>query len=287
MWLMYALLSAVFFGLRGVLYHWTSKKGLERNLMLFGVFFTGAVVCSAISFILRQQWSYATLTGIFMGLFSFGANASIFKGFAVGKASLVAILTGLPPVVVVVLAYLLWEEAPTLLQLAAFIVIVAGILLVRYSNDLRLGNLQGAQWGLLAMLFFGLNDMAVKQSTRLEADLFPTLTNMFIVGSVLFCIGWLFDRRRARLSGAKPSLWSVPRTFLTGMLVGTTNVIGMITIATAFDLGITGLVSAVVALNVLIILLYSRIFLREKFKPVELTGIVTAMAGLILLRLFD
>ncbi|MBD2844785.1 EamA family transporter [Paenibacillus sp. IB182496] len=307
MWLIYALLAAVCFGFRGVLYHWASKQGLERNLMLLGVFAGGAVLCLVPALLLRQPWETTALAGVLMGTFSFVANACIFKGFAVGKASLIAILTGLPPVVVLLLAYVVWGEAINVWQLGAFALIVAGILLVRYSNDLSLRNLQGAQWGLLAMLFFGFNDMAGKLSTRLEAELFPTLVCMFVTGCLWFGGSWLLDLRRARSrrmrapaadavlgeassDSANPAparRWTPRRTFFTGMLIGTTNAVGMIVIINAFAVGITGLVSAVVALNVLIILLYSRVVLKERFGRLEIGGMATAIVGLVLLRLFE
>ena len=45
-----------------------------------------------------------------------------------------------------------------------------------------------------------------------------------------------------------------------------------------------GLVSAVVALNVQLILLYTRIVIKERFTPRELTGMALALVGVLLLR---
>lgn len=254
----------------------------------------------------------AALIGIQMGLFSFGANASMFKGFAVGKASLVAILTALPSVVVVIVAFGLWREKLHAMQLIAFVVIVGGVLLVRMSNDISLRNLQGAQWGVLAMLLFAANDLSGKWSTMMEADLFPTMFFMFVTGAACFGIWWLRDLQSERgkqarslqsLSAAggevrvsqhasnrfaapNTSMWSDKRTFLVGLAVGTTNAVGMMLIITAFDLGKAGLVSAVTALNVLIVLLYTRFVVKEKFTKAEITGISLAFAGILLMRLF-
>jgi drug/metabolite transporter (DMT)-like permease len=291
MWIVYASLAAVSFGLRGILYHWTSQKPINRNLMLFGVFSTGAIICLLISIILQQQWTIYNLVGICMGLFSFAANGSMYKGFSVGKASLVAILTGLPPVVVVVLAYIRWGETLTLLQLAAFVIIVGGIVILRYSSDLSLKELKGVHWGLLTMLFFALNDLSSKQAMLLDAAIFPTLSMMFITGSVCFGSLWLLGRESknkqeiAVTETMKEQPWKDSKTFLWGMLVGVTNASGMILILPAFKLGVTGLVSAVTAMNVLLILLYSRVFLKEIFSRREFTGMCLALAGVILLRL--
>lgn len=314
MWLTYSVFAAVCFGLRGILYHWTSQQKLSRNLLLCGTFTMGALICGLCALIFSSNWTLPALIGIQMGLFSFGANASMFKGFVVGKASLVAILTALPSVVVVIVAFGLWGEKLHLMQLLAFIVIVGGVLLVRLSNDISLKNLQGAQWGLLAMLLFAANDLSGKWSTIMEAELFPTMFFMFITGASCFGVWWLRDLKLERsrqermpqtagsalssrtvqvsqhvseeAGGARPGMWSSKRTFFVGMAVGTTNAFGMMLIVTAFDLGKAGLVSAVTALNVLIVLLYTRFVVKEKFTKTEVTGISLAFFGILLMRFF-
>jgi drug/metabolite transporter (DMT)-like permease len=70
-----------------------------------------------------------------------------------------------------------------------------------------------------------------------------------------------------------------------GLFVGLSNITGMILIIPAFRDGVTGLVSAIIALNVLIILLYARIFLKEKFSRLELIGMTAALLGIAILKL--
>ncbi|MFD1952782.1 EamA family transporter [Paenibacillus thailandensis] len=369
MWIGFAVLAAVCFGLRGILYHAASKLPLSRTVLLCGTFTMGAIVSLAAAVLSGQTWTLSALVGIQMGLFSFIANASMFKGFEVGKASLVAIITALPPVLVVVLAYLFWNESLNGYQLAAFVVIVAGILLIRYSNDLAAGNWQGAQWALLALLMFAGNDLSGSWSTKLGAPLFPTLFYMFAAGAVCFALWWAKDIRneaasasqaQARIAaretdgsgaesfdargeageasglrsgeqagaasreydacavplaaasdavreaesntdapgkaretdasvevreslGGRP--WTARRTFGAGMLVGLTNAAGMMLIVTAFGYGKAGLVSAVTALNVLIVLLYTRFVVKERFTRLEIAGMAGAFCGIVLLRL--
>ncbi len=288
MWVIYALLAALFFGMRGVMYQWTSKKNLNRNLMLFGVFFVGFVISALAMYVLGQQWYAWTdvCVGLALGFGSFAANAALYKGFSVGKASLIGILSGLPPLFVVLLAFLFWGETLTVQQLIGFIVVFAGLYTIRYSSDISFRNLQGAQWGLLAALFFAFNDLLGKQSTRLEADMFATLTLMFGFGSCLFAFSWLKNRQIAAHDNEGSHLrWSGMRTFACGLVIGLTNVAGMVAILSAFALGAAGLVSAVAAMNILIILLYSRIFLKECFSLQEILGLITALVGILILRL--
>jgi len=287
MWMLFALLAAASFGLRGILYHWSSQQPMNRELMLFGVFSMGAACSLTVSLFMHQEWENEALIGILMGMLSFAASAAMYQGFAVGKASLIAILTGMPPVVVVLLAYLVWGETLSPWQLSAFGVIVIAVILLRYSNDLSFKQLKGVQWGLLAMMFFGLNDMTGKQSTLLEAPLLPTMFCMFATGAVLFGAWWLLARKRsAGVRQSDPNAWGGTKTFFWGMVVGLTNTAGMVAILTAFETGVTALVSAVVALNVLVILGYTRLYTKEKFKRLELAGIALSVLGMMVLRLF-
>ncbi len=288
MWIIYALLAALFFGIRGILYQWTSQKNLNRNLMLFGVFFVGFIISAISMYILDQQWYAWTdvCVGLALGMGSFAANAALHKGFSVGKASLISILSGLPPLFVVLLAFLFWNETLTTQQLIGFIVIFVGLYTIRYSNDISFSNLQGAQWGLLAALFFAFNDLLGKQSTRLDADMFATLTLMFGLGSCLFALSWFKNRNVIAYEDSETQpRWSDIRTFSCGLVVGLTNFAGMMAILSAFAIGAAGLVSAVSAMNILIILLYSRIFLKESFSRQELLGLTAALVGILILRL--
>lgn len=259
MWIIFALLATVFFGARGIMYQWTSQKKVDRNLLLFGVFFTGFIISILGVTLLDQKWYGPAdiVVGLALGLGSFAANAFLHKGFSVGKTSLISILSGLTPLFVLGFAFLLWQETLTTLQLVGFFIIFGGLYIIRYSNDISLSNLQGAQWGLLAALFFSFNDLLGKQSTLLEADTFATLTSMFGFGSFLFAMSWLVNRKKAISDPNDPlSNWSGVKTFSCGLLIGLTNVAGMVAIISAFAIGNTGLVSAISGMNILIILLY-------------------------------
>ncbi|MBP1154811.1 MULTISPECIES: EamA family transporter [unclassified Paenibacillus] len=308
MWFVFAAASSLCFGLRGILYQWTAQRPINRDLLLFGVFLSGALIALSASLMTGQAWTKPVWIGVLMGLFSFLANGAVYKGFAVGKTSLVAMFTGLPPVVVVLLAYLLWGEKLNGWQSISFLIILAGIVLIRYSSDLSLNNLQGAQWGALAMLFFGLNDLAGKQSTLLDAASLPTLSLMFATGASLSGIIWLVRLKRnadtahlraaqetaasaekavgaAAASNTAAAQWPPGKTLLWGLVVGITNVIGMTLLMQAFKLGVTGLVSAVVSMSVAFVLLYARFVLKEKFSRLEAGGLLCAFIGIILLRL--
>ena len=291
MWLVYAACSAVAFGLRGIFYQRLSSLPLDRNVLLAGVFFTGFLLSLALAFATGQAWKPETAVGIQMGVCSYMANMAMYRGFAAGKPSIVAVLAALPPAVVVLAAWLLWGERLNWGQSAAFLLIVAGVVLIRYAGDFTLSHWNSAKWGLVTMFFFAFNDLSSKWSTILGADLYPVLTCMFGTGTALFLLSRLAGERRAADTLVRPAIdsasgrWTDGRAFGTGMLIGLTNAFGMILIVMAFETGVTGLVSAIVAMNVLIILLYTRLARDERFTPSEASGILLTVAGVVLLRL--
>jgi drug/metabolite transporter (DMT)-like permease len=290
MWLAFSAAAAVCFGFRGILYQWTSQQTINRNLLLFSVYLSGAIVALVMNLFLGQAWTAGSWIGLIMGVLSFVANASLYRGFAEAKASLMALFTGMPPIVVVLLAYLTWGEKLNGGQVGAFAVIFCGLLLIRYSNDLTLSNLQGAQWGVLTMFMFACTDFFSKASTNAGGQTMPTLTIMYVTGAILFFFLWRKGARREISAGEdaqKPQSgeWPNGKTFAWGLFVGLSNVFGMILMLPAFRMGVTGLVSAVVAMNVLIILLYARFVLKEKFTRREIAGMTCTIAGVLILRM--
>lgn len=307
MWFIFAAAAATCFGIRGILYQWTSQRPIERNLLLFGVYLSGTLIALGMNVFAGQPWSSGVMIGLLMGVFSFIANASMYKGYAVGKTSLIALFTGLPPVIVVIAAYLLWGETLNLWQLLSFVVVILGLLLIKYSQDFKLGQLKGIQWGLLTMLFFGLTDLSSKQATLLGASTLPVLAVMYGTGATLFGTQWAINRLKAskytvRIAAAEvegsvlyadtvtetvvvPVQWSSGKTLGWGMFVGISNIAGMVFLIPAFREGVTGIVSAISAMNVVFVLLYARFYLKEVMSRREIMGLSLALAGIVLLRL--
>lgn len=283
MWFAFALAAAFSFGIRGVLYQWTSQRSVDRNTLLLGVYLSGTLIALLLNLIWRQPWNEGVWFGIPMGVFSFVANLSMYKGFTVGRASIIALLTGLSPVVVVIGAYVGWGEALTVTQLTGFIILLLGLLCIRYSADLKMGQLKGWQWGILTMLFFGFTDMTSKQATMFDAQTLPLLTVMFGTGFLLF--GTLAIRDRKSATNRPASGWGAGRSIAWGMFVGISNMMGMILIILAFRDGVTGMVTAVVAMNIVVVLLYARYYLREKLSRNESIGLLLALVGIIVIRM--
>ena len=311
---MFAVAASACFGIRGILYQWTSQRPVDRNLLFVGVYLSGIIVSLLLNIQAGQPWNDGIELGILMGLFSFAANASLYRGYEVGRASVVAFFSALSPLVVVLAAYLMWSEAPGAVQGIGFAIVVLALVIVRYGQDLRSGQLRGWSWGTLAMLLYSFTDLSSKQSVLIGASMLPVLTMMFMTGTVLFLGMHVTDRvRKSRgkksltdgaeqdhheaapsiassaatssEQGAARTVWPARRTLLWGMTVGLTNIAGMVLMLNALQEGVTGIVSAITAMSVIVVILYARFYLKEAMSRREALGILLAFAGIIVLRL--
>ena len=289
LWIVFSVTAAVFFGVRAILYQRATRHPLNPNMVLLGVYVAGFVWSLILLFIERPAWSSGAWIGVAMGVFSFTANVALLRGFAVGKASLIALLAGLPPVVVVLVALVAWNERLTWVQWGAFGLIVLGIAVIRFTKDMREGGLRGAWWGVLTLVAFGFHDLTGKLVTREAAPRLWALLVLFATASLLVLALEAARRTRARAIAAQPSPapWPFARTFAFGLLAGTLHFFGTFLLMHAFETGITGLVSALVSLNVVLVIAYAGIVLRERFTRNTWLGMALALIGVIVLSAFQ
>jgi len=298
MWILFSLLAGVMFGIRGSMYHLVSKLNINRNLLLTGVFTCGAIVYAALTFMTQTPMTLSTLVGVQMGLLSTIANGAMYKGFAVGKASIIAMLTALPPIVVVIFAYIFWNERLSLIQIMALLAIIIGLIFIKYTSDITLKNMQGAQWGIITLFFFAFNDLSGKWSTILEAPRYPTLMFMFLTGATSFYIAFLLGKSQIRKNQLVTNKQVVVhalqanspkpiKQFCMGLLIGFSMAAGMYFMLEAFETGKAGLVSALASINAVIVLLYTRFVAKEKLRKSELLGILMIIIAVMIIQAFS
>jgi drug/metabolite transporter (DMT)-like permease len=290
LWIVFSVTAAVFFGLRAILYQRATRFPLNPNMVLLGVYVAGVVWSLILLAIEQPAWSSGAWIGVAMGVFSFTANVAMLRGFAVGKASLIALLAGLPPVVVVLVALVAWDERLTWVQWGAFGLIVLGIAVIRFTKEMRKGGLRGAWWGVLTLVTFGFHDLTGKLVTREAVPRLWALLVLFATASLLVLALEAARRTRTRALpalAALPAPWPLARTLAFGMLAGTLHFFGTFLLMHAFKTGITGLVSALVSLNVVLVIAYAGIVLRERFTRNTWLGMALALIGVIVLSAFQ
>lgn len=290
LWIIFSITAAVLFGTRAILYQRATRHPLNPNMVLLGVYVAGFLWSLILLFIERPAWSSGAWIGVAMGVFSFTANVAMLRGFAVGKASLIALLAGLPPVVVVLVALVAWDERLTWVQWGAFGLIVLGIAVIRFTKEMREGGLRGAWWGVLTLVAFGFHDLTGKLVTREAAPRLWALLVLFATASLLVLALEAARRTRTRALPAPssaPTPWPLARTLAFGMLAGTLHFFGTFLLMHAFKTGLAGLVSALVSLNVVLVIAYAGIVIRERFTRNTWLGMALALIGVIVLSAFQ
>ncbi|MNW45383.1 EamA-like transporter family protein [compost metagenome] len=83
---------------------------------------------------------------------------------------------------------------------------------------------------------------------------------------------------------AQQAHWTISNTLFLGAIVGIINVLAMMLKLAAFHDGVTGIVSAIIALSIVVVLIYARFFLKESLSRTEVYGIVIAIVGLLVIK---
>ncbi|WP_244188365.1 EamA family transporter [Paenibacillus kribbensis] len=147
----------------------------------------------------------------------------------------------------------------------------------------------------MAIIFYSFTDLSSQQALLYGVSILPVLTMMFTTSTLLFFGAFLVIKNRQRPSSAsvnihkpkeiaKKNPWTISKTLFLGTGVGLVNVLAMMLKLAAFNNGITGIVSTIIALSVVVVLLYARFYLRESMSRMEICGVIIALIGLIIIK---
>ena len=203
---------------------------------------------------------------------------SLFRAFDKGKVSVTSPIAQSATIITVVLSYFIYNESLSLLQIFAVILLIIGVIFVSFKySDIRKLRLKstvpGAGFAALTMLGWGLYFFMIKP---VVVELGPLLSVVYLeVGiSVLIAVPLLF--RKVRLPDR-----SVVYTLFSGIAVALA--------AWSFNMGIqrapVSIVHPVANSSVLITVLLSAVFLRERIDSNQKIAICLIIAGLVLVSI--
>ena len=286
MWLVYAILAALCWGVWGILAKFISSDiSPYVNHMLFtiGMLFTIPLV------IKKCKWKDANLKGIIWGIvagiLAIIGNVAVYQSFATGGLAAVVIpVTNLYPLVTIVIAILVLKEKMHWLNGLGILVVVPAIIMLSGQSQifddpsLFIANLGLKLWlifALVALVFWGLFSAAQKVTTNYISAEWSYLS--FIVSSVSISIGFgVFGLVDFKFT--TQTLW-------VGSLAGMLNGLGVLASFAAYSAeGKASKVTAIAgALQPVFTIILAITFLREKLGLVEFVGIGLAIVGSLLL----
>lgn len=282
-WLSYSLVTIVLFGVWGFVSTEVTTHVAPLTVQVLSTI--GLLPVAFVLFLstnLKKGSSFgrgiilATLTGVLGG----SGNIAMYKALQLGgEGSAVIPLTGMYPLVTVILARFLLKEKLNRIQSLGIVLALGAIYLFSPRESLgAAANWRSmfATWmlySLIALILFGLSCITMKFATRHISDELSTI--FYTLGYILIAIV---------IIAAGSAEWHLSvKDWGLGILVGLLMAAATLTLFVAFRWGKASVVTPLTALYPLVTVLLAGFVLKEHFDLIKITAIVLAlMAGLAL-----
>ena len=278
-WLSYSLISLTLFGIWGFVSTVISKDVAPLTVQVLSTIgLLPVAVVLGFSQNLRKGTNFtsgillATATGVLGG----AGNVAFYKALQIGgEGSVIVPLTGMYPLVAVILArYLLQERLNRIQTLGIGLALIAIYLFSPRETlgvTVNLRNVFSAwmMYGLVALVLFGLTVITIKCATRYISDELSTI--FYTVGYILLAIV---------IVGAGSVDWNLSwKNWSLGILVGLLMATSTLTVFIAYRWGKASIVAPVTALYPLVTVLLAALILKERFDLPKVAAIVLALTA--------
>ncbi len=280
-WLMFALITTVFWGVWGALIEIPEKAGFPATLGYI-VWSLTMVPCALIGLgIIRWKLEYdlkSVFYGLIIGFLGAGGQLILFHALAKGPAYLVFPIISLSPTVTVVLSLIFLKESTTRRHWVGIIIALVAIVLMSYQEPQK-GEVRGYLWFFLAILVFlawGIQAFFMKiANNRMKAE--SIFFYMMITGLFLAPVAYFMTDISMSVN------WGFEGPYLAAM-IQVLNAIGALTLVYAIRFGKVIIVAPLANAGAPIItIVISLIIYAVIPNPVIITGMVIAMISVYLI----
>jgi len=284
-WLIYALVTTVFWGVWGAIIEIPEKAGFPATLG-YSVWALTMIIPATIALKLAK-WKLeydkrSILLGLIIGFTGAGGQLILFQALITGPAYLVFPFISLSPVITIILAFIFLKERASSKGWAGIIVALIAIPLLSYQSADGGGG-TGSLWIILALLVFlawGVQAYIMRfanQTMKAESIFFY----MMVTGILLIPFAlWMTDFDQ-------PINWGFKGPYLTAM-IQILNAIGALTIVFAFRYGKAMIVSPLTnAVAPVITIVLSLILYQVIPHWIIVTGMLLAVTSIFLLAVED
>ena len=282
-WLLYALITTIFWGVWGALIEIPEKAGFPATLGYSVWAFT--MIPPALIALKLVHWELerdarSLLLGSIIGFLGAGGQLILFETLRIGPAYLVFPFISLSPVVTIVLSYLFLKERTSMRGWFGILLALVAIPLLSYQPPEN-GPGRGYMWIVLALLVFlawGIQAYVMKfanQTMKAESIFFyMMLTGLLLVPVAL----WMTDF-------SQPINWGWKGPYLTAA-IQSLNAIGALMIVYAFRYGKAMIVSPLTNAGAPVITIILSLLIYQVIPhPVTLAGMVFAVIAAVLLAI--
>ena len=284
-WLIYAIVTTVFWGIWGALIELPQKSGFPATLGYVVWALTmipPAIVALKIINLKLEFDKKSILLGCLIGLTGAGGQLVLFQALRTGPAYLVFPFISLSPVITIILSYIFLKERASKKGWIGIVLALVAIIFLSYQppND---ANSSGYLWIILSLIVFvawGVQAYIMRfanQTMKAESIFFY----MMLTGLILIPFALIMTDFSQQIN------WGFKGPYLTALIM-LLNSIGALTIVYAFRYGKAIIVSPMTnAVAPVITIILSLIIYQVIPHPIIISGMVLALISIFLMAIED
>jgi drug/metabolite transporter (DMT)-like permease len=284
-WLIYAVVTTVFWGIWGALIELPQKSGFPATLGY--VVWALTMIPPAIVALKIISWKLefdkkSILLGCLIGITGAGGQLVLFQALRTGPAYLVFPFISLSPVITIILSYIFLKERASKKGWIGIVLALVAIIFLSYQppND---ANSSGYLWIILSLIVFvawGVQAYIMRfanQTMKAESIFFyMMLTGLILIPFALFMTDF-----------SQEINWGFKGPYLTALIM-LLNSIGALTIVYAFRFGKAIIVSPMTnAVAPVITIILSLIIYQVIPHPIIISGMIMALISIFLMAIED
>lgn len=209
-----------------------------------------------------------------------------YKGFEIGNVSVVSAVINLQNIFVIGIAFFLFGQRITGIQVPALLLLLVGVTLVSVNpNDLRKGKVSlviGVRETLIAAVLFGVFFWPVNQYIVQRTDwLAVNLLTKFIAISTVY----LISRINKKDEVALPKKLRTFKAFYPIAAVGILEAIGVLSVSGGLSVGNAIIINPVASALTVVTVGLAIIFLKERITRTQAFGILATVVGIVMIGL--
>jgi len=209
-----------------------------------------------------------------------------YKGFEIGNVSVVSAVINLQNIFVIGIAFFLFGQRISGIQIPALFLLLVGVTLVSVNlNDLRQGKVSlvvGVKETLIAAVLFGIFFWPVNQYIVQRTDWLATnLLTKFIAIVTVYCISGVSKKDDITL----PKKLRNFKSFYPIAAVGILEAIGVLSVSGGLSVGNAIIINPVASALTVVTVGLAIIFLKEKITRTQALGILATVVGIVMIGL--
>lgn len=293
MWLLYSILSAVFFALASFIITVGAKRNYYISQMLLGLYISGGIMF-ALYLSVDNRFAFSQevlLWGVIIGLGSSLGNALFTYALRLGPVSLTAPLVNTNVILVIAMSVLYFGEVLTFTQAIAILLLLVACFILPFDPDEK-KSVHNKSWFiviLLTIVFMFLLNGGLKITQELLLDNTLVLFYSYVFSAIAFLMSIKYIQYKAHKqidkyhSDIDVVPWQLPAIY-TGLFAGIFSFLGLQIYAFALEMGPASIVVPIFSSRNILVAMMCLWFFQEKLSSFQRLALGSLLAGLCLVN---